>query len=52
MTAANQGKAPPEWMSTHPSDERRRANLREWLPQAESYYSQAPVKHGTGQAIP
>jgi metalloendopeptidase OMA1, mitochondrial len=45
------GKKPPELLSTHPSDERRRANLSSWLPEAESYYNQAPEKFGIGQAI-
>jgi predicted Zn-dependent protease len=51
MAAANKGKAPPEWMSTHPSDERRRANLSSWLPEAEIYYQKAPQKFGLGEAI-
>lgn len=51
MGAASGGKAPPEWMSTHPSDEHRRANLREWLPQAEAIYVHAPQKYGLGEAI-
>lgn len=51
MAAANAGKAPPEFMSTHPSDERRKANLTEWLPEAEQYYGQAAQKFGVGQPI-
>ena len=51
MSAANGGKAPPEFMSTHPSDERRRNNLTEWLPEAERYYAQASVKYGIGEPI-
>lgn len=51
MGAANKGKAPPEFMSTHPSDTTRRANLTAWLPEAERLYSQAPQKFGTGEAI-
>lgn len=51
MAAANGGKAPPEFMSTHPSDERRRENLRSWLPEAENLYAQAPQKYGIGEAI-
>lgn len=51
MSAAMGGKAPAEWMSTHPSDERRRGNLRTWLPEAEAAYNQSPHKYGLGEAI-
>jgi predicted Zn-dependent protease len=29
------GSAPPEFLSTHPSDERRIENLRGWIPEAK-----------------
>lgn len=51
MGAAKQGKAPPEFMSTHPSDERRRNNLRSWLPEAEAAYARAPIQYGIGEKI-
>ncbi len=51
MGAANGGKAPPEFMSTHPSDVRRRGDLGEWLPKANEVYSQAPQKFGLGVEI-
>jgi predicted Zn-dependent protease len=51
MAAASGGKAPQEWMSTHPSDERRMNNLRTWLPQAESIYQSSPRKYGIGDNI-
>ncbi len=51
MGAAMKGKAPPEYLSTHPSDEHRRANLEAWLPKAERYYQQAPQKYGVGETI-
>jgi predicted Zn-dependent protease len=51
MGAANQGKAPPEFMSTHPSDETRKNNLNQWLPDAEALYSESPQKYGTGEVI-
>ena len=51
MNAASGGKAPPEFMSTHPSDETRQGNLRSWLPEAETYYQRAYDKHGLGVAI-
>ena len=37
MSARSKG-APPEWLSTHPSDATRIANLRAWLPDARRYY--------------
>lgn len=52
MSAAMAGKAPPEWMSTHPSDETRRGNLKNWLPQAEAAYHQAPQRYGLGEPVP
>ena len=51
MSAGKSGKAPPEFMSTHPSDQRRRANLQEWLPDAEVIYQQAQNKYGLGEPL-
>jgi predicted Zn-dependent protease len=51
MQAANGGKAPPEFMSTHPSDQRRKNNLNSWLAGAEAEYSRAPQKFGVGENI-
>ncbi len=51
MAAAKKGAAPPEILSTHPSDDRRRNQLQQWLPQAEQVYQQAPQKYGVGQNI-
>lgn len=51
MNAQNKGAAPPEFMSTHPSDETRKRNLTEWLPKAEKTYSKSPHKYGLGQPI-
>jgi predicted Zn-dependent protease len=36
--AAAGGPKPPEWMSTHPSDETRVNNLNAWMPEALEYY--------------
>ena len=33
MKKANKGKEPPEWMSTHPSNERRVEALKKWIPE-------------------
>ena len=39
MRAASRGKGkPPEWLSTHPSDDTRIANIRAALPEAMKYY--------------
>jgi predicted Zn-dependent protease len=38
MSAANGGAAPPEIMSTHPSDETRIQTLKEFMPEALKYY--------------
>lgn len=51
MAAASGGKAPPEFMSTHPSSERRQGDLRSWLPETEAIYAKAPVKYGQGELI-
>jgi predicted Zn-dependent protease len=51
MNQAMGGKAPPEWMSTHPSDDRRRNNLNSWMNEADTRYQQAPKKFGLGEII-
>jgi predicted Zn-dependent protease len=38
MAAQNQGGAPPEFLSTHPSDETRLRKIRELIPEAMKYY--------------
>jgi predicted Zn-dependent protease len=52
MGEAMKGKAPPEWLSDHPSDAHRRENLSGWLPGSESLYQQSPHHYGVGQPIP
>lgn len=51
MGAANKGAAPPEFMSTHPSDVTRQKNLKGWLPQAETVYKNSPNHYGLGEPI-
>ena len=51
MAEASGGNAPPEMLSTHPADATRRKNLREWLPNAEMLYQNAPQRYGLGEAI-
>jgi len=33
MKTANKGNEPPEWMSTHPSNDKRIQNLKKWIPE-------------------
>lgn len=40
MSAQGDGAAPPEFMSTHPSDETRIRKLNEHMPEAMKYYEQ------------
>ena len=51
MAANAGGSAPPEWMSTHPSNESRKQNLTKWLPLAESTYNSASQRYGLGAEI-
>jgi len=38
MSANSGGKTPPEFMSTHPSHDRRIQDLTGWIPEASGYY--------------
>jgi predicted Zn-dependent protease len=38
MQKMNHGAKPPEFLSTHPSDETRIQNLQKWIPEAMRYY--------------
>ena len=38
MMEMNKGEKPPEFLSTHPSDETRIKDLQGWLPEAMGYY--------------
>lgn len=51
MGAASGGKAPPEFISTHPSDVTRKQNLSKWLPEAREIYTKSPQKYGLGENI-
>lgn len=39
MAKMKAGQAPPEFLSSHPSDATRIANVKKWIPQAMKYYS-------------
>ncbi|HBN75918.1 MAG TPA: hypothetical protein DD473_08880 [Planctomycetaceae bacterium] len=45
------GQKPPEFMSTHPSDERRAADLEAMLPEALAEYSTATEQYALGKPI-
>lgn len=51
MGEASGGQAPPEFISTHPSDVTRKKNLSKWLPEAKEEYRKAPQQYGLGQSI-
>ncbi len=51
MSASHNGAAPPEFMSTHPSDETRKAGLNSWMTEANSVYKLAPHQYGLGENI-
>lgn len=39
MSSMSGGQKPPEFLSTHPSDQTRVSNLNEWMPEAMTYYN-------------
>ena len=39
MAKVKQGGSPPEFLSTHPSDDTRIAQIKQWLPEAVKYYN-------------
>jgi predicted Zn-dependent protease len=38
MRALNKGRSTPEWLSTHPADDTRIADIKRWVPDAMKYY--------------
>lgn len=51
MAKANGGKGPPEWMSTHPANSKRKNNLEKWSKATYEIYKKAPKKYGLGERI-
>ncbi|MCA9207190.1 MAG: M48 family metallopeptidase [Planctomycetales bacterium] len=51
FATAKDQPAPPEFLSTHPADERRSAELAELLTEARPIYEAAPQKLGLGEPI-
>ena len=39
MAKMKSGQSPPEFLSTHPSDETRIREIKEWMPEAMKYYN-------------
>ena len=50
MEQSSGGKAPPEYLSTHPSHGTRVQQMEAWLPEAEGYYTKDPSV--TNQKLP
>ncbi len=50
MKKLNNAPKPPEFLSTHPSDDTRIANLKKWLPEAMKYYNKANKNNTGGNA--
>jgi predicted Zn-dependent protease len=38
LASLNKGQKGPQWLSTHPTDDARIADLKNWLPEAMKYY--------------
>ncbi len=51
FSSASQGNKPAEFMSTHPSDERRASELEKQLPSALQQYSTVAAPIGLGETI-
>jgi len=51
FASSKEGASPMEFLSTHPSDARRSAALRDLLPEAIKLYQSAPDKVGLGQPV-
>ncbi len=49
--AADAAGKPPEFMSTHPSDDRRASELAKLLPEAQTHYSKVGSQLGIGETI-
>jgi predicted Zn-dependent protease len=46
-----QGEQTPEWLSTHPADDRRAANLMNLMDEATTEYKRAPQRFGMGESL-
>jgi len=50
--ARRAGKAPIEFLSTHPAGEKRMRRLKEMLPELRRLYREAPQRYGSGVPLP
>lgn len=51
MEKATGGSSLPTFLSTHPSDQSRKANLKDWLPQAKKRYARNKLSGNTQATI-
>jgi predicted Zn-dependent protease len=51
MSKKSGGQAPPEFLSTHPSNQTRIAELTALQPGAQAHYRKSPNKYGKGQTM-
>jgi predicted Zn-dependent protease len=51
MEAATGGSSLPQWLSTHPTNENRQANLTEWMGQAKKRYERNKLSYDTTKTL-
>ncbi len=51
MNEKSGGNNSSDFYSTHPSDQKRKKNLNQWLTDAQKHYEQSPNKYGLGDKI-
>jgi len=51
FSQSHSGPQKPEFLSTHPSDDRRAADLRALMPTAIELYAKGPIKYGMGETL-
>lgn len=51
MKNSHEGAGPPEFLSTHPSEENRKEALNSWMSEAKKVYQSAPHQYGLGEKI-
>ena len=51
FSKSHAGPQKPEFLSTHPADDRRAADLRALIPMAVDIYAKSAVQYGIGEPI-